>query len=121
MTEYLADRVDQVRLLGDRILLEPMEWDASSIIIAIRHGRPVRGRVSAIGPGVYPKRYAKDRSRYTLRSRFRPTECQVGDVVELGGLNQFDGQGYQFTEVLVGTKIYVICQEADVCGVREAA
>jgi hypothetical protein len=48
---------------------------------------------------------------------FRPVDVKVGDIVELGGLNVFDGEGYQFPEVLVGTETMLVCSERDVAGV----
>lgn len=119
-----------IRMMHDRILLEPMDWDASKIIIAIRHGRPVRGRVIAVGPGHNPIKYkagAQDNKANTRGKKaqmdyskhFRPTEVKPGDVVELGGLNQYDGKGYQFTEVIYNGKPHLICSERDVCLVRD--
>jgi co-chaperonin GroES (HSP10) len=110
------------RMLGDRILLKPLDWDASKTIIAIRHGRPVRGEVVAVGPGIHPvsKRtnLPNGQKRVDFSKRFRPTEVKVGDIVELGGLNQFDGQGYQFPEVVVNGHTHIVVTERDVCGVR---
>lgn len=113
----------QLRMLGDRILLKPLEWDASKIILAIRHGRAVRGVVVAIGPGANPKKYKSGpkgpRSLMDYSKRFQPTELKPGDIVELGGLNIFDGKGYIFPEVLIGTERHIIVQEADVAIVRD--
>lgn len=114
---------EQLRMLRDRILLKPLEWDASKTIIAIRHGRPVRGVVVAVGPGSYPKKYKAGpkgpRSIMEYSRHFRPTEVKVGDIVELGGLNVFDGQGYQFTETWVDNEKHLICDEGDVAVVRD--
>lgn len=110
------------RPLGDRILLKPLDWQPSKLIHVERRGRPLRGVVMAIGPGINPIKYRKgpkgpkqfmDYSRH-----FRPTEIKVGDVVELGGLNQFDGQGYQFPEVVVGNETMLVITERDVAGVH---
>lgn len=106
-----------LRPLGDRIVIKPLEWDASDTIIAIRHGRPVRGEVVAVGPGCHPKKYAKGRTSFEHSRHFRPTELQPGNIVELGGLNVFDGQGYSFPQVVIGTQRHIICQEQDVAGV----
>lgn len=112
-----------LRMLGDRILLKPLEWDASKVLIAIRHGRAVRGEVVAIGPGCHPKKYkagAKGpKSLMDYSKRFQRTELKPGDIVELGGLNIFDGQGYAFPEVMVGTERHIVVQEADVAIVRD--
>lgn len=114
----------KLRLLGDRVLIRPLEWDASTIIIAIRHGRPVRGEVVAVGPGCHPKKYKAGpkgpRSLMDYSNRFQPTELRPGDIVELGGLNVFDGQGYQFPEVIIGTERHLIITEKDVAGVIDA-
>lgn len=115
-----------LRMLGDRILLKPLDWDASKTIIAIRHGRPVRGEVKAVGPGCYPNRYrtgskdGKDWRKSYATKHFRPTDVKVGDIVELGGLNVFDGKGYiPLLEVMIGTEPHIICSEKDVAIVRD--
>jgi co-chaperonin GroES (HSP10) len=117
------------RPLEDRMFLRPLEWDASNIVIAIRHGRPVRGEVMAIGRGHYPIRYIAGydkQGRYSSRAKmvrsdhFRPTEVKIGDVVELGGLNAFDGEGFKFEEVLYNGERCLICTERDVAGVVTA-
>jgi len=111
-----------LRMLGDRILLKPLEWDASQVIHAIRHGRPVRGEVIAIGPGIHPvskrTKLADGRQRIDFAKRFQATEVKPGDVVELGGLNIFDGRGYDFPEVIVDGVKHLIVTERDVAGVR---
>lgn len=120
MTEIIKGTL---RMIGDRVLLKPLEWDASKIIIAIRHGRAVRGEVIAVGPGDNPKKYKAGpkgaRSLMDYSKRFQRTELKPGDIVELGGLNIFDGKGYMFPEVLIGTERHIIVQEADVAVVRD--
>jgi co-chaperonin GroES (HSP10) len=112
-----------IRMMHDRILLKPLDWDASKTIIAIRHGRTVRGEVIAVGPGHNPiKRKDGPKGKKSLMDysrHFRPTEVKPGDIVELGGLNQFDGKGYQFTEVIYNGVKHLICQERDVAIVRD--
>lgn len=114
---------ERYRMLGDRILLKPLDWDASKTIIAIRHGRTVRGVVVAIGPGTNCKKYKAGtkgpRSLMDYSRHFTPTELQPGDIVELGGLNAFDGEGYAFPEEWVNGVKHIICQEADVAIVRD--
>lgn len=117
----LADRVDQVRMLGDRILLKPLEWQPSKILEVVRYGRTLRGIVMAIGPGHNPIKYRNGRAKMDYSRRFRATEVRVGDVVELGGLNIYDGQGYQFPEVLVGNERMLIVTERDVALIDEQA
>lgn len=46
--------------------------------------------------------------------QYRPTECKVGDTVELGGLNVFDGQGYSFPQIMVEGELHLMVREADV-------
>jgi co-chaperonin GroES (HSP10) len=112
-----------LRMTGDRILLKPLDWDASKTVIAIRHGRPVRGEVVAVGPGHNPLKYKANamgrKGLIDYSKHFRPTEVKPGDIVELGGLNQFDGQGYQFPEVVLNGVTHIICSERDVCIVRD--
>lgn len=116
-----------LRMMGDRILLKPLDWKGSDVIVAIRHGRPVRGEVVAIGPGKWVKRYVsgkrdgKDFRRSYETKVFLKTELKPGDIVNLGGLATFDGAGYIFQEVVVGTETMLMCQEADVAVVESVA
>lgn len=123
MAELICDRVDQFKPMGDRILLRPLAWKPSEILEVVRHGRTLRGEVMAIGKGHNPLKY-KTRGDKTktmdYSAHFRPVDVKVGDVVELGGLNAFDGAGYQFAEVIVGTELMIVCTERDVAGVVDA-
>jgi co-chaperonin GroES (HSP10) len=120
-----------LRLLSDRILLKPLDWQgeevhgAGSRLVVVRSGRPLRGVVIAVGRGHHPvsKRtnLGDGRRRVEYSKHFRPTEVKPGDVVELGGLNVFDGKGYQFVEILYNGEKHLICSERDVCIVREDA
>jgi hypothetical protein len=114
----------KLRLLRDRILVRPLDWEPSRIISVVRRGRPVRGVVVAVGPGRLLRRYrphpTDSRKRtYVDTARFIPTELGPGDIVELGGLNAYDGQGYNFPQVMIGNELHLICQEQDVAGVVE--
>jgi hypothetical protein len=115
---------ETLRPLRDGILLEPLDWQPSHVIDLVRFGRPLRGIVRAVGPGVYAKRYLKNAEgqRCAVRdtAAFIPTQVKPCDIVELGGLNIFDGQGYQFQDVMLNGKTYLLCREADVCGVADA-
>lgn len=115
--------VSQVRLLSDRLLLRPLDWEPSKIISVVRKGRPLRGQVMAVGPGHNPIKYTPHpdgkRRIANYSKRFRPTEVKVGDIVELGGLNVFDGEGYMFPEVVVGNETMLIVTERDVAAVHE--
>ena len=113
-----------IRPLRDQIVLEPLEWRPSEIIRIAYSGRPVRGRVKAIGPGHYRIKY---NGRKGVRTKswsshtFIPTEVKVGDVVELGGIELGTGalRGYAFQSFLWGTKEHLICSERDVTGIVE--
>ncbi len=116
----------RLRMLRDRILVRPLDWEPSRIICVVRRGRALRGVVEAIGPGRLYRRYrAKAHSstqrEYVETGTFIPTQLRIGDVVELGGLNAFDGQGYNFPQVMIGTQRYLIAQEQDVAFVHEVA
>jgi co-chaperonin GroES (HSP10) len=116
----------KLRMLRDRLLLRPLDWEPSTIITVIRSGRPLRGEVVAVGPGRLYRRYkphpTDSRKRTYVESKtFIPTQVKVGDIVELGGLNAYDGAGYSFPQVTIGTETFVIVQEQDVCFIREAA
>jgi hypothetical protein len=123
VTQIVCNTPDQLRLLGDRILLRPLDWKPSEVIDVVRHGRPLRGEVMAVGKGHHPLKYKPHHDGkhkiVEYRKRFQPTEVKVGDVVELGGLNVFDGNGYDFPEVVVGNEMMLIITERDVAGVQE--
>lgn len=114
----IIPRTSTIRPLRDKILVKPLDWEPSKILEVIRHGRPLRGEVVAVGPGSYPKRYSPARDKTWDSKTFVPTQVKPGDIIELGGLNIFDGQGYEFTEVVYGTERLLMCQEADVVGIR---
>jgi co-chaperonin GroES (HSP10) len=110
-----------IRPLRDKILVRPLAWEPSKILEVVRHGRPLRGEVIAVGPGSHPKKYKAGpkgpRSLMDYSKYFQPTEVKPGDIVELGGLSTFDGAGYAFTEIVHGTETLLICSENDVCGI----
>jgi co-chaperonin GroES (HSP10) len=118
MTEIINGTL---RPLRDKIIVKPLDWEPSKIISVVRKGRPLRGTVVAVGPGYHPKKYERDRNgnrkSYKLSKHFQRLEVKPGDVVELGGSDVFDGLGYQFQEVVIGTELHLICSEQDVCGV----
>lgn len=118
----IIPNVESVRMTGDRILLKPLDWEPSKIISVVRKGRPLRGQVMAIGPGMHPIKYKPHpdgkRRIASYSKHFRKTEVKVGDVVELGGLNIFDGQGYEFPQVVVGNETMLVITERDVAAVR---
>lgn len=114
----------KLRMLRDRLLLRPLDWEPSKIITVVRSGRPLRGEVVAVGPGRLYRRYkphpTDSRKRtYVETGHFIPTQVRPGDIVELGGLNAYDGQGYNFPQITIGTETFLLVQEQDVCFVRE--
>lgn len=118
-----------LRLLSDRILLKPLDWQGEEVhgegarLHVVRSGRTLRGLVVAVGKGHHPTskrtKLNDGRRRVEYSRHFRPTEVKPGDVVELGGLNVFDGNGYQFVEILYNGEKHLICQERDVAMVRD--
>jgi hypothetical protein len=104
----------RLRPLRDVLIVEPLDWEPSKILNVVYFGAPLRGRVLAAGPGRYPIRY---NGRKGMRTKswdskvFLPTEVQVGDVVELGGLEL---RGYLFESFLWGDKRCIRCREQDV-------
>lgn len=122
----------KLRMAGDRILLKPLEWEgeevhgAGSRIAVVRSGRPLRGVVREVGPGIHPvskriKSADGQKQRIEFSKRFRPTEVKPGDIVELGGLNIYDGKGYNFPEVIYNGERCLIVTERDVAILREVA
>lgn len=108
-----------VRPLRDQIVVEPLDWQPSQIIAVAYQGKPLRGRVLAVGPGCYPKKYNGPKGKRTKSwdsKHFQPTELKVGDVVELGGL---EIGGYLHPTFRWGDKECVMCREADVAMVCE--
>ena len=77
--------------------------------------RPIRGQVAAVGPGGWQKRYYLNEKgeRYKVgeTGRKQPMDLQVGDVVDVGGL---EIRGYSFMEIMIGYERFIMCQEADV-------
>lgn len=126
MTEVINGTL---RMMGDRILLKPLDWEGESVhgegsrLHIVRHGRPLRGVVVAVGRGHHPIKYKPNamgkKAKMDYSRHFRPTEVKPGDVVEIGGLNQYDGAGYQFTEVMVNAELHIVCSERDVAIVRD--
>jgi co-chaperonin GroES (HSP10) len=114
---------EYLRPLKDHIVVKPLQWEPSKILEVIRYGRPLRGIVKAVGPGSHFKIYKRNdqgqKTSFRYSKAFRPCDVKVGDIVELGGLNAFDGAGYAFTEILIENESHIVCQEQDVacvCG-----
>lgn len=106
-----------IRPLRDQIVVEPLGISHGTSLSVVYRGKPVRGRILAVGPGRYPLRYNGRKGQRTKSwesKRFRPCDLKVGDIVDLGGLEL---GGYLFTRVIWGEKDVVICREEDICGV----
>jgi len=129
-TNSIVAEYEKIRCLRDQIVVEPLDWRPSKIIIVAGYqGKPLRGIVRVAGPGCYRIQYQdsvtgewgfsvpKGRRKAMRPSKvFRPCDVKVGDTVEFGGLEH---GGYLFTTFLWGTKEMVICREEDVAGVVE--
>jgi hypothetical protein len=103
-----------VKPLRDHLVVEPLDWRPSTTINVVYMGKPLRGKVRAVGPGCYPKRYdgpKGQRSKSWDSKAFLPTEVRVGDTVELGGLEL---RGYLHPTFRWGDKEVILCREADV-------
>ena len=113
----------KLRPLRDVIILKPLPFEPSDSIETVRFGRPVRGKVVAVGPGHNPWKYKLNaegqKAAMTRSNYFQPTTVQPGDEVELGGLNIYDGQGYSFQEIMYEGETHLVCREADVCCIRD--
>ena len=109
----------QIKPLRDQIILEPIPWPFSDILEVVYTGRPLRGKVKAVGKGTFPKRYNGPKGVRTKSwdSRaFRPCDVKVGDIVQIGGLGI---GGYLFPTIIWGDKEHVICSERDVTCIEE--
>lgn len=108
---------ENVRPLRDQIVLEPLDWEPSKIIAVAYTGKPLRGRVLAVGPGRHPIKYNGPKGKRTKSwesKHFQPMEVKVGDVVELGGL---EIGGYLHTRFRWGGKDCIMVREPDVAGI----
>lgn len=109
-----------VRPLRDQIIIEPIAWPFSETLEVVYTGRPLRGKVRAVGPGIYPKLYDGPKGRRTKSwdsKHFRPCDVKVGDIVQLGGLEL---NGYLFQTFRWGKTEMVICREQDITGIENA-
>lgn len=110
---------ERIRCLRDHIVVEPLDIDHGTCMALVYRGQPVRGKVLAVGPGHFAKKYDGPKGKRTKSwdsKRFTPCDVQVGDLVDLGGL---EIDGYLFTRVIWGSRDVVICREADVAAVVE--
>lgn len=117
---------ESIRPMHDFIIVEPLNVEHSALLEVIEHTKPLRGLVKAVGPGHYPLCYdhpdKHKRTKMWRSKTFQPTEVKVGDVVELGAV-RIDGRitGYSFQQIMWGSKMHIICREADVSGIVEAS
>ncbi|WP_233854085.1 co-chaperone GroES family protein [Paraburkholderia sp. HD33-4] len=111
-----------IRCLHDYMIVEPLNIEHSLILDVVENIKPVRGVVKAIGPGIYPNVYdhpdKHKRTKMWKSKTFQPTQIKVGDLVELGSI-RIDGKmsGYSFQQIMIGSKMHIMCREADVSGV----
>jgi co-chaperonin GroES (HSP10) len=107
---------ERIRPLRDVIVVEPLPAHETLIIDT---WKPIRGKVLAVGPGTFPKRYNGPKGKRTKSwdsKAFRPCDVKIGDEVELGGREL---GGYLHQTVRWGSKEVVVCREEDVALVRE--
>jgi co-chaperonin GroES (HSP10) len=105
---------ETIRPLRDVIVVEPLPAHET---LHTPGWKPIRGKVLAVGPGCFPKRYDGPKGKRTKSwdsKAFRPCDVRVGDVIELGGK---EIGGYLFQTVRWGSKEVVLCREEDVNGI----
>jgi co-chaperonin GroES (HSP10) len=108
----------KLRPLHDKLIVEPIPWPFSDIIEVVYDGRPMRGKVRAVGPGHYRKIYNGPKGKRTKSwdsKYFTPCDVKVGDVVQLGGM---EIRGYLFQTFRWGNKEMVVCRENDVTAIE---
>lgn len=109
----------KIKPLRDQIILEPIPWPFSEVLEVVYRGRPLRGKVKAIGPGTYQKRYDGPKGRRSKSwdsKHLTPCDVKVGDIVQLGGLSI---DGYLFPTFRWGNQEHVVCREADVTVIED--
>ncbi len=108
---------ETLRPLRDQIVVRPLPWEPSRTIqiAGDTHRTLRRGTVVATGPGCYPWKYNRDRSKRWESKAFRKTEVKVGDVVELAGPDQ--DSDWMHPTVMIGNELHIICRDEDVCGI----
>jgi len=113
-TLTFVEAASNIRPLRDHIIVEPLPPEPT---ILITTWKPTRGRVLAVGKGVYPKRYNGPKGKRTKSwdsKAFRPCDVKIGDIVDLGGREL---GGYLHPAIRWGMRDVVICREEDVAGV----
>jgi co-chaperonin GroES (HSP10) len=112
---------ETIRCRRDYMVVEPLDWIPSKLIIVAYQGEPLRGIVRAIGPGTHPKCYNGRKGQRTKSwdsKAFRPCDVKVGDTVEFGGLEL---KGFLHPTIVWGSKEMVLCREEDIAGIVEQA
>lgn len=107
----------KIRPLRDHIVVEPLPAEPTIILDTI--WKPIRGKVLAVGPGHFPKRYDGPKGKRTKSwdsKAFLPCDVKVGDLVELGGREL---GGYLHCTLRWGKREVVLCREADVALILE--
>lgn len=121
-TDLVISAHETIRCVSDKILLEVLAWEPSKLLEVVYRGKPLRGRVLAVGPGRHLTQYdgpKGKRSKMWWSNVFLPVDIKVGDIVELGGLEQ---RGYLFSTYVSfrwGDKHCLVVREADVAVVTE--
>lgn len=93
-----------LRPLRDRLLVKPIERQASSILKAIHSELPTQGEVIAVGPGKRTKKGVQ------------PLEVKPGDFIRFG-----EGSYLTFPEYWEGNQKFLLIQEADIAGIVETS
>lgn len=116
-TGYQVIETAGFRPLHDYLLIRPLPWKPSRTIqIAGNTRRTLRGTVIKAGPGLYPKRYNRSRTKCWESPAFRPTEVKEGQTVELGGLHI---DGYEWPKVLYQGELCIVARDEDICAIVE--
>jgi hypothetical protein len=111
----------QIRPLREKLIVKPLPPHLSQTIQADWNGEAVRGEVIARGPGTHPRIHEKGTQdgkpyrRVRESSAFRPCDVQVGDIVQLGGM---EIGGYLWPHIQINGEDHILCSEQDVCGVE---
>ena len=93
------------RPLADRVLVEPLEREKSSVLAVVQQEKPNLGIVRAVGPGK------------VVKGRIKPLDAKPGDLVRFG-----TDEGYlSYPEYKEAGKTYLILQEADIAFIAESA
>jgi co-chaperonin GroES (HSP10) len=111
----------QIKPMREKIIVRPLPPALSQTIAADWNGEAVRGEVIAVGPGTHPNIHEKGTKdgkpwrRVRQLKAFRPCDVQVGDIVQLGGM---EIGGYLWPHIMINGEDMIICSEQDVAGIE---